>query len=46
MSPLEFNQFLRSSSQNAETQGTPLFLEVINEDSYQPVQVPENLSIR
>jgi hypothetical protein len=40
MSAHDFNQFLRTSAQNAETQGNPLLLQVINEDSYQTSSIP------
>ena len=46
MSAFDFNQFLRTSAQNAETHGNPLVLEVINEDSYQPSALPDEISLR
>jgi hypothetical protein len=44
MSPFDFNQFLRTSAQNAETHGNPLLLQVINEDSYQHSAAPDDIS--
>lgn len=46
MNGFEFNQFLRTSAQNAEAHGNPLSLQVINEDSYQPSGVPDDVSTR
>jgi hypothetical protein len=46
MSANDFTQFLRTSAQNTETHGNPLLLEVINEDSYQPSALPDNVSMR
>jgi hypothetical protein len=44
MSASDFKQFLRTSAQNAETYGNPLLLQVINEDSYQPSAVSDDVS--
>jgi hypothetical protein len=34
MGSVEFNQFLRTSAQDADARGDPLVLEVTNKDSY------------
>ncbi len=46
MNATDFSVFLRTSAQNAYAQDSPLLLEVINEDSYQPPVVSDDARTR